>query len=153
MGQELGVGILFELLERLQSFLLELDGFFHVFFAAVHRRDFNVAVSDLLALRPECHLVEFPGLAEDIERRFMVFLSQVDLSDHLENLTVRGVCVAEDLLVHLEGLLEERQGIFVVASLHVAAKPSQRQEGSARKRPRIGLTCREASKYESGTAS
>ena len=53
-------------------------------------------------------------------------LSNADLPDHHQDLTVTFVPFAHDLLVHLEGLLEKRQSIFVVSSLHVAV-PKQGQ--------------------------
>ena len=49
-----------------------------------------------------CHLVEFPGLAEDVQCRLEVFLAQVYLPDHLQNLAVRRMRFTQDLLVHLE---------------------------------------------------
>ena len=64
--QELRVGVLFELGERLQCLTLELDGFFDVFFTVMHSCDLNVTVAHLFRLSAESHLVELPGFAKDV---------------------------------------------------------------------------------------
>ena len=102
MRQELSIRILLKLRKRLKSLALELDRLVLVFFATMYRRNFNVTVANLLGLGPKCHLVEFPSLAEDVQRSLEVFLAEVDLTNHLQNLAVRRMRFTQDLLVHFE---------------------------------------------------
>ena len=120
MRQELRVGVLLELGEGLQGFVLELNCFIEILLATVYCCDFNVTVPNLLRLGAKRHLVELPGLAEDVQGRLVVLLTEVDLANDLEDLAVRWVCVSQDLLVHLEGFLEQAQRILEVTRLHVA---------------------------------
>ena len=48
MGEELRVRVLFRLGKGVESLLLELNGFIHVLLAAVHGRDFDITVCNLL---------------------------------------------------------------------------------------------------------
>jgi len=88
VGQELCVGVLFEGLKCLQGFFLELNGLLQVLLAVVHARNLDVAIADLLALGAERHLIEFPGLTQHVQGRLVVFLSQVHLTDNLQDLPV-----------------------------------------------------------------
>ena len=62
VGQKLSVRVLLNLLESLQSFLLELDRLFHVLLLAVNNSDLDVAVSNLLGLGAKGHFIELPSL-------------------------------------------------------------------------------------------
>ena len=82
--------------------------------------DLYVTVANLLALAAKGHLVEFPSLAEHVKSRLVVFLPEVHLADDLQDLAIRWVVVSEDLLVHLQRLLQQRKRILEVSRLHVA---------------------------------
>ena len=68
----------------------------------MHSGYLNVAVSNLLGLRTESHLVELPSLSENIKRRLKIFLAEVNLSDDLQNLAIGRMSVTKNLLVHLQ---------------------------------------------------
>ena len=88
MRQELRVRVFLDLLECLQSLLLELDGLFHVLLLAVNDSDLNVTVSYLLGLGTKRHFVKLPRLTKYIECLLVAFLSQVNLSNNLQNLPI-----------------------------------------------------------------
>ena len=121
MSQELSVWILFKLVESLESFLLELNGLFQVFFAIVNVGDLDVAVANLLWLSAKSHLKELPSLTKNIQGSFKVFLTQVNLRYDLQNLAIWRMCITKDLFVHLERLFKQRKCILVVSRLHIAA--------------------------------
>ena len=95
--------------------------------------DLYVAVANLLALTAKGHLVEFPSLAEHVKSRLVVFLPQVHLADDLQDLAIRWVVVSEDLLVHFQRLLQQRQRILEVSRLHIATNRQKNRPSASTK--------------------
>ena len=93
----------------------------------MHACNLDVAIANLFALTAKSHLVKLPSLAEHIKSSLVVFLSQVYLADHLQDLAIRRVVVSEDLLVHLQRFFQQRERILKVSRLHVAATQQSKQ--------------------------
>lgn len=85
----------------------------------MHARDLDVTVTYLLRLCAKCHLIELPCLTEDVQCTLIVLLTQVNLSNHLQDLTIWRMGLTKDLFVHFKRLLQQWECIFKVSRLHV----------------------------------
>ena len=103
-----------------------LDRLRDLFSFQVGRCQFQVAVAHLLRLGTMRFDNNLQSLLNRENSLFVLLLTNANLANHHQDLSIAFIALTHDLLVHLVGFLKETQSIFVVACLHVAI-PQQSQ--------------------------
>lgn len=119
-SDDVRVGELIDFVEDSECFRLVLNGLGYLLSLQVGTCQLEITVAYLFRLGALGILDDLQCLLNTLDCSVELLLAHADLPNNHQNLPVALILLPHDLLVHFVRLLQQRQCILVVASLHVA---------------------------------